>query len=130
MRQKVIVTSLALVCCLALAVAAQFPTGRGKDVNLTGCLQAGMEPNTFILKNVSTQAAAGSETRPAELAKADAEYRLTADATVNLKDHVGHKVEVSGIITGQTQERSAASEAARMSQFKVKSIKQVSETCP
>ena len=129
MRQKVIVTSLALVCCLALALAAQIPS-RGKELNLTGCLQAGIEPNTFILKNVSTQAAAGSETRPAELAKADTEYRLTADATVNLKDHVGQKVEVSGIITGQTQERSAASEAARMSQLKVKSIKQVSETCP
>src|SRR5437667_12497754 len=30
----------------------------------TGCLEAGAKPNTYVLKNVSEQTAAGSETKP------------------------------------------------------------------
>jgi len=133
MRYKAIGISLALACCLVLAVAAQTPStgtkGQGKEVSLTGCLQSGTEANTFILKNIGEQAAAGTE-RPAELAKAETEYRLIADANVNLKEHVGHKVEVTGTISGSRQERTGGSETHRMSNLKVKSLKQVSETCP
>jgi len=132
MRHKAIATSLALTFCLALAFAAQAPStdpgGQGKEVSLTGCLHAGSEPNTFILKNIGSQSAAGTEAKPAELARADAEYKLTADAKVKLKDHVGQKVEVTGMIMGRTQDQPGATEA--MSQFKVKSIKEVSATCP
>ncbi len=134
MSHKAIAISLTLACCLALAMAAQAPLtetkGQGKEVTLTGCLQAGTEPNSFILKNAGVQAAAGSEAKPAELAKADTEYRLTAAANLNLKDHVGHKVELIGMITGQKQDKPGASEAARMSHFNVKSIKHISPTCP
>src|SRR5688572_933436 len=102
MKQKAIAISLTLACCIAFAVAAQAPStetkGQGKDVTLSGCLQAGTEPNTFTLKNVTYTPVAGSETRPPELAKVDTEYRLAADANVNLKNHVGHKVEVTGMI--------------------------------
>ena len=132
MRHKAIATCLALTFCLALALAAQAPStepgGQGKEVSLTGCLRAGAEPNTFILKNIGPQTAAGSEAKPAELARADAEYKLTADAKIKLKDHVGQKVEVTGMIMGRTQDQPGGGEP--ISQLKVKTIKEVSATCP
>jgi hypothetical protein len=132
MSHKAIAASLALTFCLALALAAQSPStepgGKGKEVSLTGCLHAGAEPNSYILKNTGMQAAAGSEAKPAELAKADTEYKLIGDANVKLKDHVGQKVEVTGMITGRTQDQPGG--AGAMSQVKVKSIKEVSATCP
>jgi hypothetical protein len=129
MSHKAIATSLALTFCLALALAAQAPStepgGQGKEVSLTGCLHAGTEPNTFILKNIGMQSAAGTEAKPAELARADTEYKLTAEGNVKLKEHVGHKVEVTGKIM---QEQTGGPGAT--SQFKVKSIKEVSASCP
>ena len=139
MKQKAIAISLTLACCIAFAVAAQDPSTetkvKGKDVTLSGCLQAGTEPNTFTLKNVTYTQAAGSETTPPELAKVDTEYRLAADAKVNLKNHVGHKVEVTGMFTAQKkdkpeQAKPAVTERASLSQFKVKSLKHISPTCP
>jgi len=127
MSHKAIATSLALTFCLALAMAAQAPStepgGQGKQVSLTGCLHAGAEPNTYILKNTGMQAAAGSEAKPAELARADTEYKLTGDANVKLKDHVGQKVKVTGMIIDQPGGDGATS------QVKVKSIKEISATC-
>ena len=75
MRHKAIATSLTLACCLAFALAAQDPSAgtksQGKETSLTGCLEAGAKPNTYVLKNVSEQTAAGSETKPAELGKTE-----------------------------------------------------------
>ena len=147
MKQKGIAISLTLACCIAFAVAAQAPSaetkGQGKDVTLSGCLQAGTEPNTFTLKNVTYTQAAGSETTPPELAKVDTEYRLAAAANVNLKNHVGHKVEVTGMFTGHKtdkpehakpaeteRDKPAVTERASLSQFKVKSLKHISPSCP
>src|SRR5919109_1972918 len=123
MSHKAIAASLALTFCLALAFAAQTPStegGPGKEASLTGCLHAGAEPNTFILKNTGAQSA-GGEAKPAELARADAEYKLTADPNIKLKEHVGQKVEVTGTMMGRD---------GSTPQFKVKSVKQVSATCP
>ena len=132
MRHKAIATSLALTFCLALALAAQAPhTGqgsKGKEISLTGCLETGAEPNTFLLKNVGTQAASGTEAKPAELARTDTEYKLIADTSVKLNDHVGQKVAVTGMITGTPQDQPGG--AGPISQIKVKSIKEVAATCP
>jgi hypothetical protein len=134
MRHKAIATSLTLACCIAFALAAQAPSagtkGQGKEISLTGCLEAGTEPNTFVLKNVSTETAAGSEAKPPELAKTESEYTLTPAGKVNLKGHVGQKVEVTGLVMGQKQSKRGESEAAHTSHFRVKSIKQVSPDCP
>ena len=134
MRHKAIATSLTLACCLAFALAAQDPSAgtksQGKETSLTGCLEAGAKPNTYVLKNVSEQTAAGSETKPAELGKTESEYALSAAPSVNLKAHLGHKVEVTGVISGQKQGKRGASEATHMSHFRVKSIKEVSTDCP
>ena len=134
MKHKAIATSLALSCCLAFALAAQYPAGgtksQAKETSLTGCLEAGTVPNTFVLKNVSAETSAGSEAKPTELAKTESEYALTAVGKVNLKDHLGHKVEVTGVIMAQKQGKRGGSETTPMSRFRVKSVKEVSTDCP
>ncbi len=134
MRHKAIATSLTLACCLAFALAAQDPStgtkNQGKETSLTGCLEAGTAPNTFVLKNVSAEASAGSEAKPTELANTESEYALISGGKVNLKDHVGHKVAVTGVISSQKQGKRGASEATHMSRFRVKSIKELSTDCP
>jgi hypothetical protein len=140
MKRTTLAICFTMVCSLALVLYAQAPPpgqtpseGKG-SMTLTGCLKAGSEPDTFILSNVSgagTQAA--QTTAPGELARADVSYKLTADSNVKLKDHVGHKVEVTGTIakgmTG-TAPSSADKPHADMAKLKVTSIKHVSPSCP
>src|SRR5687767_6607641 len=53
-----------------------------KSVSLTGCLKAGKGANAFTLSNVSGETAT---------------YRLVGKGNVDLKPHVGHKVEITGM---------------------------------
>ena len=56
----------------------------------TGCLRAGEAANTFVL----TASATADGSTPAT-------YQLEGATGTNLQDHVGHRVEVSGIIAEQ-----------------------------
>ena len=145
MKRTTLAICFTIVCSLALVLYAQAPPpgqtpseGKG-SMTLTGCLKAGSEPDTFILSNVSgagTQTA--GTTAPGELARTDVSYKLTSDGNVKLKDHVGHKVEVTGTIAKGMTETAPSSTApssadkprADMAKLKVTSIKHVSPSCP
>ena len=140
MKHKTLAICFTMVCSLALVLYAQAPPpghtpseGKG-SMTLTGCLKAGSEPDTFILSNVSgggTEAA--QRTAPGELARTDVSYKLKADSNVKLKDHVGHKVEVTGTIAkGMTDTAPSSTDkpGADMAKLKVTSIKHVSPSCP
>lgn len=58
---------------------------------VTGCLKAGEAANTYVL--TTSQAADG--TPPAT-------YHLTGTDDVDLQQHVGHRIEASGIIESQS----------------------------
>jgi hypothetical protein len=85
----------------------------------------------------STAGAAGHMTVEGCLSGSDGNYTLTADNgttyqltgnTAELKDHVGHEVQ----ITGKTSSSSAASSsagAAQQATLEVKSMKHISKTC-
>jgi hypothetical protein len=76
-----------LVAAGATTADDRVVTPVGKDtapVTLTGCLLAGTRPDTFVLKNVTDSAGRA----------ADVIYWLST--TRGLKDHVGHRVEVTG----------------------------------
>jgi hypothetical protein len=85
----------------------------------------------------SAGAAAGYMTVQGCLSGSDGNYTLTADNgttyqltgnTAELKDHVGHEVQ----ITGKTSSSSAASSSTAATQqgvLKVKSMKHISKTC-
>jgi len=140
MKRTTLAICFTVVCSLALVLYAQAPPpgqipSEGKSsMTLTGCLKAGSEPDSFILTNVSgagTQAA--ERTTPGELAKTDVSYKLTADSSIKLKDHVGHKVEVTGTIGKgftATPPSSADKPKADMAKLNVTAIKHVSPSCP
>jgi hypothetical protein len=124
---------LVSVCVFALVIAAgtaksQTETSKsaGKTVSLTGCLQSGTDPGTFTLTNVtpSKGTAKGSET-----------YQLTAASGVDLKEHVGHKVQISGMLepskSGTELARTEPGAASMGThRVEVKSVKEVSSSCP
>lgn len=135
-----------------------------KTATLTGCLREGETPGTYVLTNVDASAlrdlergtAAGAtaerpSTPPATgtsgtgSADQDTKVELTAGGNVNLNEHVGHQVEVTGMLawgkkddrtgtTGTTGSTGTPSATAGMGdknvhKLNVRSVKMVSATC-
>lgn len=93
------------------APPAQSQTATTQPLNtpatITGCLRAGDAADTFVLTTTRTE----NNTTPAT-------YQLAGSAGVNLRDHVGDQVEVTGTITEQqsvqtTDSRTPAKEQAQ-----------------
>lgn len=84
--------------------AAQSQTQSQQQLNtpatLTGCLRAGEAANTFVLT-----ASAGED------AATPATYQLMPTSGVALNDHVGHRIEVQGVV--EEQKHVATTEAAK-----------------
>lgn len=122
-------------------------------ITLTGCVAAGTAPNTWVLNNVSiplmegptattststatrdaTATTSTTTTRtdnpPAEIPRAESRASASASAgSVNLREHVGHRVEVTG--TWSSTPSGAAAGMATAPQFMVKSVRMVSSSCP
>lgn len=122
---------MALVCGLAVCASAAETKTAAKaatEHHLTGCLQKGSEPNTFKLTNVTS-------------AKGPKEWELVGAPTdLKLSDHVGHKVEITGMMVGMREAEKLEGEAkptkteqreeAKEHHFKVTGLKHVSPTCP
>jgi hypothetical protein len=126
------------------------PQTMTKDsITVTGCLQAGTTPDTFTLSNVTQAAAATSATGTTGATatatattgqkSTDTKYELVASGSVNLKPHVGHKVEITGTeakgamgTSGSTPSTSAPSGTAKADAKKitVTAVKHVAATCP
>jgi hypothetical protein len=64
----------------------------GQPTTVTGCLRAGDAENTFVLTTAQTV-----DGTPA------ATYHLSGSAGVNLQDHIGKRIEVSGVIDQQAR---------------------------
>jgi len=139
----------------------------GKNITVTGCLRAGTEPNSYVLHNVTPsdmsqqssqrdsnypdrdpsqiQDESRVDTMPSEMAKTEDSYTLIPDGRVDLKSHVGERVEVTGKMsesTSRTEQSSRATTPAGQSssihsstemtgqaQFKVSSIRRISQSC-
>jgi len=147
MRTRLAAVLLPLTFSLALAAYAQTQTEmsgnashqKKRRMTLVGCLQTGSEPNTFILKNVSMSRSRSSGT-PREMAKTETAYVLIPEENVDLKSHVGHKVEVSGMPMHENDSMGSAHESTESSPsyseegetpaLRVSSIKHLSTTCP
>lgn len=101
----------------AVALAAQPPAGQEprtgtapavgqeKTVTVTGCLRAGDQPNTFVLENVKPdmpkgEKATGTTGSPA-LTEGSTLRIMGAPAKLDLKAHVGHTVQLTGMIVPQ-----------------------------
>jgi hypothetical protein len=65
---------------------------RAEPMTVAGCLRAGSGTNTFVL--TTSQAAGQTEA---------ATYNLAGAETVNLQEHVGQQVQVTGVLVAETQ---------------------------
>lgn len=118
MKRMLIATGLALT--VAVSLAAQTPAtpadrdqapGKAaqsaaaeKSVTLKGCLRAGDQPDTFVLADAAPATAATGTTGAATGAAAAAKQTVRligSPSGMNLKDHVGHTVEVTGMVVPQ-----------------------------
>jgi len=151
------VTSVAAaVMCASLAIHAQDTTtttkdkDKGKTVTYVGCVGAGTETRTFVLNKVvpvtttKTTEVAGTG---GSISTTSTSYVLVPDQTVQLQSHVGHKVEVTGVMipegdwktkTKTKIEREDAKDTtikqttkgdSDQPHFRVMSVKQLSEPC-
>jgi hypothetical protein len=135
MRINAITLALALFACGALAVAedtaGKKSTGKdAKSTTLTGCLQTGHKDGTYMLTSGGTA------------------YELMPQTTMDLKGHVGHKIEVTGMKMATSEAHSASTAAAKAApakdehaghgakkatvheHFKVASMRHLAPTCP
>ena len=121
---------LAVLCGAVGASAAAKKGHAAGGVTLTGCLQKGDEPNTFLLTN-----ATGGTGDRWEL--------VGAPASLKMGDHVGHKVEVHGSVVSAARseklehEKGAKKESAAEKEkekgehhLHVHSLKHIAPTCP
>ena len=102
--------------------------GMGTVKNYTGCVEAGSAAGTFVLTHLSPDMAMGKDTMTKDTMKKDAmmkdsmkdtmmPQRLALTGTaVNVAPHLGHKVTVSGKVSGQTD-------------FMVSTVKMVAASC-
>ena len=145
--------AIALVCVVTLHAQETTTTTKtevkGKDakiVTYAGCLQTGAEPRSFVLAKVMPVDRT-TTTEVGTSGTTTTSYVLVPGENVELQQHVGHKVEVTGVMipAGESKtetktkierenppdttikERVKTDDA--MPQFRVISIKSVTENC-
>jgi hypothetical protein len=117
----------------------------GKSSKLTGCVQSGTSAGTFELTNIkkgmkSDSASASTDPGAAGASAASSKtVKLVAAAGVDLSQHVGHQVEVTGSWDKSSASASAtppsadapasASASSKGGDFNVTDVKMVSATC-
>jgi hypothetical protein len=115
-----------------------------QTTTFTGCLQTDTEAKTCILYRVvptKTTEVVGTTGEMATVTK----YELIPSEQVEMQEHVGHKVEVTGVLIpagkgdakiktesklpGQEEKTEAKIEKGATPQFRVVSIKQLADSC-
>jgi hypothetical protein len=115
-----------------------------KTSKLTGCVESGTTAGTFELTNVKGKGAKSDSSMASSSSSADASassssssgrtVKLVAAAGVDLTQHVGHQVEVTGSWNSSSSSSSSASASASAStggakEFNVTDMKLVAATC-
>jgi len=111
-KMSAIISSLVAVVAVGLTFAvvqARQTESKAKMVTITGCLQNGDEANEFAITGEDGK-----------------KYELTSKQ-VALKDHVGHKVTVTGTVRRERDE--SESKEGWAGQVRVSNLKMVSDSC-
>src|SRR5262245_17251207 len=105
MRRYLTGVFVALGCAsmLGITAAAQtteskttVKTEHAKPVSYTGCVQTGTATRTYVLANVVP--IAKTETTGTAGTMTTTTYALMPESTVQLQEHVGHKVQIEGVL--------------------------------
>ncbi|HEX7069755.1 MAG TPA: hypothetical protein VF190_03070 [Rhodothermales bacterium] len=126
------------------------------SVTLTGCLRQGADPNSFELQNVqmtgssASSASSGTSTSASSTAGTGTSTGMSAGTSgnemgsvklivsddIDLKPHVGHRVEVRGsMANGMMKDKGATGTAGGKDKegkertLRVRSLRHISETC-
>ena len=120
-------------------------TFMANKVTYTGCIKPGPTSGTWILENAEVaqraDAAASTPSAVGTSGAAKLSFNLDPAATVNLKSHANHKVELTGTLSAAKPGVAAApstaaggasttTAATARQQFSVESLNMVSATCP
>ena len=106
----------ATLCLAAAVVTAQGPAGQqpsstmaGNKITYVGCVKPGTSTGTWVLENAEARkpAAAGSGAVGTS-GKSTTTLSLDPAATVNLKAHANHKVEIVGTMSSRSGAAAAA----------------------
>ena len=76
-------------------------------MSITGCLAAGADAKTFTLNDAMPAAAEKEQSKEAPKSSEMKSYRVTGESSLNLANHVGHKV----TLTGTVEEKGAGAAA-------------------
>jgi hypothetical protein len=92
---------VSVIAFVSAAAAAQAPAQdaqKAKTVSVTGCLAAGADAKSFTLNDAMPAAAAKEQSKEAPKSSEMKTYRVTADESLKLTSHVGHKVTLTGAV--------------------------------
>jgi hypothetical protein len=92
---------VSIVACAAAVAAAQAPAQdaqKGKTVTVTGCLAAGADAKSFTLNDATPGTADKEQSKEAPKSSEMRSYRVTADESLKLESHVGHRVTLTGTV--------------------------------
>jgi hypothetical protein len=109
---KTLLLSLVLVSSAACLQAQAYPQSAQNHVNVQGCLQ-GLDGNYTLTADDGTI------------------YQLTGN-TAELKEHVGHEVQITGMTSvsgAESSARASSAGATPPASLAVKSVKHISKTC-
>ena len=122
MKRVLIAACVALAC--AVSLAAQTPatqdkptattssqSSAGQSVTLKGCLKAGDTADSFVLANAAPASATTGTSGAAASAAAKTVKLTGSPAGTNLKDHVGHTVEITGTMASGSSMASGAAKS-------------------
>ena len=115
-----------------------------QTTTFTGCLQTGTEAKTYILDKVVPTKTTENVGTSGETSTVT-QYQLVPSEQVEIQEHVGHKVEVTGVLIpagkgeakiktetklpGQEEKTETKIEKGAVPQFRVVSIKKLADSC-
>ena len=154
MGRLISTVSLLAACAFAVHTSAQETTiksktstehGKARTVTYTGCINSGTETRTYILEKSVPVARTTTETlgTSGSTETVSTTFALVPEGQVQFQEHVGQKVEVTGIMlpagksTTKTKierehgkdEKSKVTTDTNYAQFRVVSIRPLGEPC-
>ncbi len=108
---KLLISVIMVACASSVAVQAQQP----KEHSMTGCVEKGSAPNTYMITNVE-----GSGPKSIGIVSSSA----------NLAPHIGHKVTITGTAVPAKDAEVDTNVPKAPHYMKVTAVKMISATCP
>jgi hypothetical protein len=129
-------TLVALACSAALAFAApqrSQPSKETSTATVTGCVQPGAGPKTFVLAEApSALVPPGAAVQPVPARDRGTRYELLSDDTIDLSKLVGRQVEASGTVSKpavSSKEDKSTTKSDVLPKFTLKSIRETGASC-